>query len=159
MTFLTSAGLVWDSCWAHLCLSLQASPASPSHPLFQESFLLFPVKHLSTFIINQENIDTKNLFVCWEEQLTPSTCFPSCSFTHGHQPRTAFWEKSELGNGFFKEDEFGIPGSIFKLHFSGLLAGEIKLRRSSSTEPLGEIKLGGKKMHELEFETQSHFML
>lgn len=78
--------------------------------------------------------------VCWGEQLTPSTCFPSCSFTHGHQPRTAFWEKSDLGIGFFMNSEFGIPGSICRLHFSGLLAGGIKLRRSSSTEPLGEIK-------------------
>lgn len=157
MTFLTLVGLVWDSCLAHLCLSLQASPASPSHPLFQASFLLFPGKHLSTFIIKRKH-RYKKLCVCWEEQLTPSTSFPSCWFTHGHQPRTAFWEKSELGSGFFKEDDFGIPGSIFKLHFSGLLAGGIRLRRSSSTEPLGEIKLGGK-MHEFEFESQSHFML
>lgn len=142
-TFLTLVDLVWDSCLAHLSLSLQASLASLSPPLFQVSFLLSPVKYFNTVIITRNHRFFFFFFkkeVCWGEQLTPSTCFPSCSFTHGHQPRTAFWEKSELGIGLFKEDEFGIPGSIFRLHFSGLLAGGIKLRRSSSTEPLGEIK-------------------
>lgn len=96
----------------------------------------------------------KKYTACWEKLLTPSTRFPSCSFTHGHQPRTAFWEKSELGSGFFKEDEFGIPGSIFRLHFSGLLAGGIRLRRSNSTEPLGVIKLKKYSWFEI-----SHFIL
>lgn len=136
-TFLTLVGPVWGSYLAHLSLSLQASPASPSPPLFQVSFLLFPVKHLNAVVIKRN----QKLEACWEEQLTPSTCSPSCSFTHGHQPRTAFWEKSELAIGLFKEFEFANPGNIFRLHFSGLLAGGIKLRRSSSTDPLGKIKI------------------
>lgn len=139
-TFLTLVGLVWGSCLAHLFLSLQASLASPSPPLFQVSFLLSPAKYLNSVIRKHRLKKNKKQEVCWGEQLTPSTCFPSCSFTHGHQPRTAFWEKSDLGIGFFMNSEFGIPGSIRRLHFSGLLAGWIKLRRSSSTEPLGEIK-------------------
>lgn len=46
-TFLTLVGLVWGSCLAHLFLSLQASLASPSPPLFQVSFLLSPAKYNS----------------------------------------------------------------------------------------------------------------
>lgn len=89
---------------------------------------------------NKPTNNKLNKGLCWREKHTPSTCFPSCSFTHGHQPRTDFWEKSELGIGFFKEAELPIPGIIFRLHFSGLLAGGIRLSRSSSTEPVTEIE-------------------
>lgn len=60
VTFLTSVGLVWDSCLAHLSLSLQASPASPSPPRFQVSFPLCPVKYLNTLIITRNHRYTKN---------------------------------------------------------------------------------------------------
>lgn len=71
---------------------------------------------------------------------TPSTCFPSCSLTHGHQPRTDFWENRELGRDFFKVAGLPIPGNIFMLHFCGLFAGGIRLSRSNSTEPVTEIE-------------------
>lgn len=49
-----------------------------------------------------------------------------------------------MGSGFLEEAELAIPGSIFRLHFSGLLAGEIRLSRSSSTEPITEIWIDDK---------------
>ena len=70
---------------------------------------------------------------------TPRSCFPSFSIAHGHQPRTDFWEKRELDSIFLEEADPIIPGSIFKLHFSGVLAGGMRLSRSSSTEPVTEI--------------------
>lgn len=101
--------------------------------------LYFPLWNIETWYETWGVKHIKKIMRCWEAKHTPSTCFPSCSATHGHQPRTAFWEKRELGRGFFKEAEFSIPGNIFRLHFSGLLAGGMRLSRSNSTEPIKEI--------------------
>lgn len=86
VTFLTLAGLVWDSCLAHLCLSLQASPASPSHPLFQASFLLFPVKHLSTFIITRKH--RYKIIVCMLGRTAYTQHMFSILFIHAWPPAT-----------------------------------------------------------------------
>lgn len=58
--------------------------------------------------------------------LTPRMCFPSCSIIQGHQPRTDFWENRELGGGCLEGVEPVTPGNIFRLHFSGVLAGGIR---------------------------------
>lgn len=91
-------------------------------------------------LTRNENKQTNKLQTVLRRKHTPSTCFPSCSLTHGHQPRTALWEKRELGCGFLEEAEWPIPGNIFRLHFSGVFAGGIRLSRSSSTEPVTNIK-------------------
>lgn len=72
------------------------------------------------------------------DQHTPRTVFSFCLSSHGHQPRTDFWEKSE-----FLDVAHGpiFPSSIFRLHFSGVLAGGTRLSRSSSTEPVGNVTL------------------
>lgn len=48
----TLVGPVWDSCWAHLCLSQQVLPPFPFPPLFPKSFLLYPEKRT---VINCNN--------------------------------------------------------------------------------------------------------
>lgn len=139
----TWVGPVWDSCWAPLCLSLQVFPPSPFHPLFPASSRLFPanfLKHSLKRDLKEHTVERRREGLCWNCEHTPSTGFPSCSIAHGHQPRTDFWEKRELS-----WDPI-IPCNIFRLHFSGVLAGGIRFSKSSSTEPVTEKHLSVKQL-------------
>lgn len=133
---------VWDSCLARLCLSPLASPPSLCPPLFQVSSLLCPGQWKNGCYRVTQNKNAKKkkwMQVVLRGNHTASTCFPSCSLTQGHQPRTDFWEKRELAASFL--DELLIPGNILSLHFSELFAGGIRLRRSSSIVPETNIKI------------------
>lgn len=130
--FVTWVDPVWDSCWAHFYPSQQVVPLLPSHPLFLVSSLLFPVKSFKCWLF-------KGCVEKWNHvedmsKLTVSTQLPFCAFAHGHQPRTDFREKRDVGFALEATVPF-IPGNILRVHFSGVLAGGTSLSRSSSTEP------------------------